>query len=42
MPYKCKICDNVAETEDEMRRHLEVHSPKQLYRFAYETVDEGS
>lgn len=41
MPYRCKICDNVAETEAEMRRHLEVHSPKQLYPYAYEETDSG-
>lgn len=41
MGYRCKICDNETETETEMRRHLEVHSPKQLYTHAFEAVQDG-
>lgn len=36
MAYRCKICDSEAESEGEMRRHLDVHSTKQVYRYAYE------
>lgn len=40
MPYRCKICDDVAETESEIRRHLDVHATKQVYRFAYENLED--
>lgn len=40
MAYRCKICDTELDSESEMRRHLDVHPNKQVYRFAYEELPE--